>query len=446
MTEPGALERARAAVAAHFGLRIEDDRRAIFAAAVERRARAATGGDEAAYLARLEAGTAAELRAIARDLTVGETYFFRNRDHLRALAEVAIPARRAEARGRALRVLSAGCSSGEEPYTLAIVLRELAPPVEVVAFDVNPDALARARAGHFTRWALRETPTEVQARYFRARGAEYVLDPAIVSAVSFEERNLLDLASLGERPFDVVFCRNVLMYFAPDAARAAVAGLTAALAPGGYLFLGHAETLRGLSTAYELCHTHDTFYYRRRTADVAQLEPPREAPLAWHEEIARASGRVAVLTTHAAPATATPTPDLSTALALLHDAVALTDSGAFGEARAACARVLEIDALNAGAHYLLALCDEQAGDAVTAREHDRAAAYLDERFAMPRLHLGLLARRAGDLSAARRELERALLLIAGEDPARVLLFGGGFSRDALVALCRAELRATGDGA
>jgi chemotaxis protein methyltransferase CheR len=102
-----------------------------------------------------------------------------------------------------------------------------------------------------------------------------------------------------------------------------------------------------------------------------------------------------------------------------------------------------LDELNAGAHYVMALCREHAADAAAAIEHDRTAIYLDAGFAMPHLHLGLMARRAGDDDVARHEFSQALVLLAREDASRLLLFGGGFSRDALVALCRAELRVVG---
>src|SRR5207249_1702962 len=113
------------------------------------------------------------------------------------------------------------------------------------------------------------------------------------------------------------------------------------------------------------------------------------------------------------------------------------------EAERVCRHLLELDELNAGAHYLLALCREQAGDARAAVDHNQAAAYLDPGFAMPHVHLGLVARRGGDLETARRELEQAWVLLSREDPARILLFGGGFSRQALAELCRAALTACG---
>jgi chemotaxis protein methyltransferase CheR len=128
---------------------------------------------------------------------------------------------------------------------------------------------------------------------------------------------------------------------------------------------------------------------------------------------------------------------------LLLEATLLSHSGQHQAAEQRCAQLLSIDELNAGAHYVLALCREQAGDRDAAAEYDRIAAYLDPAFAMPRLHLGLLARRSGDRDAARREFAQALMLLRGEDASRLLLFGGGFHRDGLIALCESSLRDAG---
>lgn len=124
---------------------------------------------------------------------------------------------------------------------------------------------------------------------------------------------------------------------------------------------------------------------------------------------------------------------------MLLRAVLLTNSGDRAEAERVCLQLLEIDELNASAHYLVALCREAAGDPAGAADHDRSAIYLDPSFAMAHLHLGLMARQAHEQEQAARSLGQALLLLPSEDPARVVLLGGGFSRDALVKLCRAEL-------
>jgi chemotaxis protein methyltransferase CheR len=129
--------------------------------------------------------------------------------------------------------------------------------------------------------------------------------------------------------------------------------------------------------------------------------------------------------------------------ALLLRAVLLTNTGRLEESEEVCGRLLAVDELNAGAHYLMALCREHASDSAGAIEHGQAAIYLDAGFAMPHLHLGIMAKRSGDAATAQRELGQALILLAGEDASRLLLFGGGFSRDTLLQLCRTELRAAG---
>jgi len=500
----------RAVVGRQLGLQFEDGKLELLADVLQQRCEKWGRGNCTEYLDRLACpgGWPQELSAIATEITVGETYFFRNPDHFQALAETALPERlRARRDTRRLRILSAGCASGEEPYSLAILLRENAMQltgwkVEIVGIDLNRASLARAARGHYSPWSLRQTSPELQARYFRPDGRGFTLDDAIRRAVVLEERNLLDgdPAFWQAETFDVVFCRNVTIYFTPDAIRLVIARIAWTLAPGGFLFLGHAETLRGISQEFHLCHTHDTFYYQRRLAsDVHAAALGSGAALAspllglaeaadgagsWAESIEYAAERIATLARRpvhrprrardgvdpgAAPRANAAAP-LARALELLREerfadamevlralpaafgtdadaqllrAVLLTNSGELAEAENVCRRLLESDELNAGAHYLLALCREQAGDSRAAVDHNQAAAYLDPGFAMPHVHLALVARRAGDLETARRELEQAWVLLPREDSARILLFGGGFSRRALVELCRAELTACG---
>jgi chemotaxis protein methyltransferase CheR len=497
-TGPAAVERFRAAVTHNLGLHFEDAKLDVLADVLAHRLEA-TGQPPARYLARLEAGGVDEMAPLAQELTVPETYFFRHQEQFRALAEVAIPARMAAGNGeRCLSLLSAGCASGEEAYSLAVVAREAVDPswaVTVLGVDLNPAMLDKAALGRYSSWALRETPPHYQRRWFVPDGREFQLADAARTDVRFEAHNLSqdDPALWWPERYDVVFFRNVLMYFTPDHARAAVARTAAALKPGGYLFLGHAETLRGLSSDFHLRHTHGTFYYQRRDADerlvpqaaAAQRPVPAVAAVvddtaSWIDAIRRASERIERLTEPRPPAGEAPAGaaraaaprawDLARALELLRDerfaeagalvrglppeaardpdvlllAAALhTHAGQLADAEAACARLLEVDELSGGAHYLLALCREGAGDRRAAEHHDQIAIYLDPGFAMPHLHLGLLARRAGDREAARRELEQAALLLQREDSSRLLLFGGGFGRDALVALCRTELQSVG---
>jgi len=433
------------------------------------------------YLQRLStAASKEEVGNLARELTVTETYFLRNIEQFHAFIEVALPERAAAANGiRPVNILSAGCASGEEPYSMALAIREwqpqLAGAVAITAFDLNPAMLQKAARARYGTWALRSCPAELKARWFVRDGNDHVLDESIRRAVTFEARNLAQAAPefWREARFDIIFCRNILMYFSPAQAQAAIARMTYALAPGGYLFLGHAETMRGLSGDFHLCHTHDAFYYRRKDR-IGLAEPANEpmpmpmlpwqplnlpADTSWVQAIARASDRIHALATPAAatggasamaptsPA-ADPTSDPASDPAsdpdsLLLKAVSASHDGNLDDAEAACRALLDADDMSAGAHYVLALCREGRGDYAGALEHDRIAVYLDPDFAMPRLHIGLLTRRHGVRSTARQELETALTLLQREDPSRLLLFGGGFKRDALIALCRAELAALG---
>ena len=490
--DPDALARFRDAVARRLGLQFGDDKDA-FLADILRRHAAAIGLNDFWFLERLEnPGSAPEWRALIQALTVTETYFFRNPAQFAALRDAA----RRDSPDRPLNILSAGCASGEEPYSIAMSLADC--PAAIAAIDVNGAMLARAAIGRYSAWSLRETAPDRRARHFTASGNEFVLDPALRRAVSFEERNLAAEDAAFWRPgaFDVVFCRNVLMYFAPVIARQAIARIARSLNPGGLLFLGHAETLRGLSGDFDLRHTHGTFYYQRKPvlapAEARDAPPPDpiwdrvpqavdgagDTGLAWYEAIAGAAQRIRNIVTR--PPAAAPTPlaamDAGTAqpvahamalmadehyaeaLALLQglppDRAAQSDAlflrgvlmmhrGDVAGAEGICETLLRRDGDGAGAHYLMALCREAHGDRDAAARHDRHAVSLDPDFAMPRLHLGLLARRAGDQAEARRELARAETLLEAEEASRLLLFGGGFGRDALRALCRAELASAG---
>lgn len=492
------LQLFQSAIADKVGLRFDDGKLTFLAEVLGRRL-AARRLDAAPYLSSLANGAEGddELHALGRELTVGETYFFRHSEQFNALCGVVFPERMAiRAPQRALRLLSVGCSTGEEPYTFAILARQqaLEPAfrVSITAIDLNRDSLDHARRGVYSTWSLRETPPAVRERWFTPHERSFRLAPELRDAVRFHEHNLVQPHAELFSPdtYDVIFCRNVLMYFTPERMAEIVQRLTAALAPGGYLFLGHAETLRGLSQSFHLCHTHGTFYYQRKDA----LVPPPEA--AWHsvpgatagstaatgggwvdnwlQTVERSADRIRTLTgghaeqaasdreTPVAPpaerrdlqepmallaserfsealASLRTADDSADPAALLLRAALLTHQGELATAETTCRQLLELDELNAGAHYLLALCFERREQLAVAAEHARTAIYLDAGFAMPHLHLGLMARRSRDVEGARRELGQALWLLEREDPARLLLFGGGFTRSALLKLCRSEL-------
>src|ERR1035441_5580006 len=190
----------RAIVARRLGLQYEDGKLDYLAEVARRRMELVGSARFESYLERLIASPKGsdEFRALAEQLTVNETFFFRNADNFRAFAEIVLPERiRANTREKRLRILSAGCASGEEPYSLAVVVREALPDlgnwdVKILGIDVNPAVLAKATQARYSAWSLRATSEDAKRRYFRADGPDFVLDPAIQKMVTFEERNLVD--------------------------------------------------------------------------------------------------------------------------------------------------------------------------------------------------------------------------------------------------------------
>jgi chemotaxis protein methyltransferase CheR len=505
------LDRFAAAVVSRFGFHVhqhnQDQVDQVLRSCLER-----TGCDSAdAYIARFGDAEFArtELLEIARELTVPESYFFRHPEQFHALTEAALPERMKDRHAaRRLNVLSAGCATGEEAYSLSAAMTGVSAlhgwEVRIWGIDINPQLLQTARRARYSRWSLRALSETQRSRHFRQDGSVWVLETERLSPVRFESRNLLEEDPEFWRPdwFDVIFCRNVVIYFSPSAVRALIERLTDCLAPGGFLFLGPSETLRGISQDFHLRHTHGTFYYQRRRpheqSDVAARgvsgvqEPPMPSPAAsppgdraWMSTIAGAGTRIAELADRSrrqsddlagakcpGPACASahaldgirdllrqerfddaqraigslPHDAVADPDALLLQAVVLANRGEVSGAAEICRRLLARDELRPGAHYLLAFCDERRGDYRSAAEHDQTAIYLDPAFAMPRLHLGLLARRQGDVATARRQLDEALVLLAREDASRILLFGGGFDRAALVRFCRAQLDRCGGSA
>lgn len=437
------VARARDLVGAHAGFavgRLVDLERAL---AERQRAVRATRLED--YVARLEATatTGGEVQALAEALAVHETYFFRDPAQLAVFVDEALPERARARAGAKVRVLSAGAATGAEPYTLAILVAErrpdLAAGVQIVGVDLSRPAIRAAIAGRFSPWALRHTPPALRERWFSDEGGSFAVRPELRARVHFEQRNLVDedVVFFAPGAFDVVFCRNVLMYLEPARAREVVARLERALAPGGWIFLGPAETLRELGTGLVTTTSRDAVVHRaplRRASTAARAGAPagRAQPRAAPRATApRASTRptVAAAVRHV-PASTPPG---------LARAAELVERGDLAEAETACARCVAEDDLDPGAHYVLALCRERAGDAESALRHDHAAAYLDPTFAMPHVHMAVLARRAGDRASARRNLERAIDLLASEGDARIALFGGGLDREALTAICRTEL-------
>ena len=273
----------RELINAHAGLEYQDD--ALYAFERRLSERLATLGlpgfnDYYQYL-RLNRGGSAELDEALDLLTTKETYFFRQEYQLRALRDELLPklAQR-NARSRRLAIWSAGCSTGEEVYSVAIFVLESGLfdgwEVRVIGSDLSKRSVAAARRGVYRPSAFRSTPPEIRRTYFDERTDGSHIAESVKRLCHFGQLNLLDStrASIVGR-VDVVLCRNVLIYFDPRARARVIENLYDRLLPGGYLLLGHSESLWNVSTAFELCHLAEDLVYRKPMA-TGRLDPPGE--------------------------------------------------------------------------------------------------------------------------------------------------------------------------
>jgi chemotaxis protein methyltransferase CheR len=453
-----------------LGFRPEPTRAADVAAVLGERLRARGCSDARAYGRLLDDPyvRASEARVVADRLTVNETYFLREFAQLELIVRKIVPSL-IERGETPVRVLSAGCSTGEEPYGLALLLHEagVAPEqVELTGIDLSSSAIARARSARYSDWSLRNVPAALRARYFEREQKGFRLTDELRRRVRFEVVNVVDdgfFWSSGR--FDVVLCRNLLIYLSPEAIELAVARFARVLGEGGALFLGHAETSLG-GPCFEVDEAMGAFYFRRRSAGqrpslpLRSLRPLGEplprvaappscapAPTLQPAPLERADelGEVVELIRHerfedALACIEATELDEQSERGLLR-AVILTNLGRTAEAaRAAEARLERVPGCPF-AHYLLGLCQESRLSLDEARRHYARATELEPAFAMAQLRAGMLARRAGRVEEARQALEAALEDFPRQATRTLLLYGSGFARETLASLCRSELSA-----
>ncbi|MGP1271770.1 MAG: CheR family methyltransferase [Phycisphaerales bacterium] len=225
------------------------------------------------YIAFLTMGPyqADEFQEMFNRITINETSFFRNEPQLDVFEKTVLP-EMLEKRGstKRLRLWSAACSSGEEPYTMAIQLhRSLGIRLadwrtEILGTDISEKCLTIAAAGRYSSYALRSTPELVRQRYFKQDGMFFDLDPTVRSMVNFEKHNLKDrFAAKRHGRWDVIFCRNVMIYFDDDMKKQVVQMFYDQLADDGYLFIGHSESLRSLGVPFQQVPVPQGFCYRK---------------------------------------------------------------------------------------------------------------------------------------------------------------------------------------
>ncbi|AWN54057.1 protein-glutamate O-methyltransferase CheR [Methylobacterium sp. 17Sr1-1] len=410
---------------------------------VGRRMRARGVPDPAGYLLLLEESEA-EWAALEAEITIGETFFFRYAEQFAALRGTILPERIA-ARGeeRRLRIWSAGCSTGPETHSVGIVLHELLGDrlpdwrIGLTGTDINRDVLAVARRAVYGAWALRTLGAEERARYFRPgpREGTFALRPEFRGLARFEPQNLMSLldgtASLALTDYDLILCRNVLIYFHPDVVQALVRALAQRLRPGGWLLLGHAEPNPAFAEFLEPVSLPGTAAYRRpddgEMPDFASAqglvrglvpglaEPvpdwvPLLPPALPTPETPLASETVACKTPPPRPVTTKPAPIASDSpLATVR---ALADAGDLEASWRACRAALGQDPTDPRLRYYEGLLARARARPDEAERAFRGALYLDKEFVMAHYHLGLTLIAAGRAEAGRRAVANALRLAA----------------------------------
>ncbi len=405
---------------------------------------------------------ARELAALADELTVRETSFYRHPQQFQALTEHlrrSLPGLSTAAGPRPVRAWSAGCASGEEAYTLAAVLRDALPaawPVSVIGTDISEQAIAEARAGVYAARAFRAAPGELVGRYFERCEGRLAATAELRRLVEFRWHNLMDPLQ-GEPAFDVVFCRNVLIYFDTGARDVCLYNLSRALRPDGIVFFGPADLLTGANGLQPTSIGGVlAFQVARRTtvcADPATAPagqgpaPPRPAPCAtlpaclptpdvdalWQQADAalaagsqlRAAGLLETIQAH----------DPAHLDSRLEQILILVDAGQVEHALELCDTLLATPDLVADAYATAGIVQAAAGDAGRAIELLERAVAMDPSFAEAYVLLatfnGLIGK-PGDRIQALENAHRALQAEMRPDEARRLRrFAAGFSAASL---------------
>jgi chemotaxis protein methyltransferase CheR len=421
----------------------------------------------------------ARLQTVARHLTVGETYFFRDRKMFETLAERALRPLLQSRRGeRRLRLWSAACCTGEEAYTLAILLDTLGLPADwnitILATDINDQFLKKAESAIYGEWSFRETPAHFKRYFQRTAEGRYIVAPEIKERVTFSPLNLVDDSypslTTNTNAMDVILCRNVLMYFSPAQARRVVEKLRNCLALDGWLATSPMDGLPAAAADLQSLTLDGSIFHRRREAvgmapvrpihPVAafQVEPPVFVKPAWEPPVILpevAPPAAPKLDTTAAESLYAEGRHAEAARVVLESlengaipdaaacsllARACANQGRLAEAQQWCGRWLKMDKLNASGHYLAAVVAEEMGDEESARRSLCQALYLDPDFALAQFALGNLARRDGNHKEAKRCFGLALRLLRARQPDEVLAESEGMTAGRLQEMVASLMR------
>src|ERR1700674_274668 len=459
-------------IAETTGLHFPPERLADLERGVAEAARELGFADVAAYVCWLLSTppAKAQWQVLANHLTIGETYFFRDKKAFDILANHILPelVRVRRSGERRLRIWSAACSTGEEAYSLAILLRRVLPDwrgwhVSIVATDINTGFLQKAAAGIYGEWSFRDAPAGFKERYFNRTGeGRYAVRPEIKKLVNFAFLNLVEdvypSLATDTNAMDVIFCRNALMYFTPPQMCKAIGNLHRALVEGGWLVVSPSEASHTLFPQFVtvnfpgaiLFQKHDAMDWTERTSarpsETAEFVAPAiETPSRWAPQgpTGRSTQPPPALPSEApAPAAAAPPPyavaellyqqggyaeAAATLLAAFAEHVpeppafsllarALANQGKLTDALAWCDRWITADKLDSAGHYLRAVILLEQGDREQARASLQRAVYLHPDFVLAHFALGNLTRGLGRNVEADKHFANAQHLLRGYRP------------------------------
>jgi chemotaxis protein methyltransferase WspC len=373
--------------------------------AIETRMAASDTTDPHAYLDQLR-GSANELQALIEAIVVSETWFFRDREAFAALVSL-LRQKRPIGADAPLRILSLPCATGEEPYTIAMAMLDasFAPSQFCIdGIDISRPALALARAGLYGKNSFRGCDLDFRARHFTPEAPGYRIAQAVRDRVQFCEGNILEAGfTPGAKPYDAIFCRNMLIYFSAEAQDQAVRILVRCLAEDGTLFVGPSETALLLAHGLVSEDIPFSFGYRRKKpaagAEMSRhLPAPRFKPSAAARKPFQSKPKSAK---PAAPARGTNSLDQT-----LENIRLMADQGQLAEAAQQCERYLSLSGPASETFYLLALIRDAAGATAEAAGWYRKALYLDPAHREAMAHLSLLLEQQGDTAGARLLKER----------------------------------------
>ena len=413
--------------------------------------------------------TRPQIEILAGFLTVGETYFLRDPPTLEIFETEILPAflRSRSGTDRRLRIWSAGCASGEEPYSIAILLHRLIPNIKqwnitVVATDINPAALQKAVAGVYGKWSFRGTPSWFQKLYFTAEEhGRFRVSEQIRLMVSFEYLNLAEDSypslSSNTNAMDIIFCRNVLMYFTPETVRKVAGKLQRSLVDGGWLIVGPVEYSAVAHDGLEAVSYGSVTCYRKTVQEHPAAQEPVRAPPALSETLPEPARKpqpeieAGAEAPAAAPAALHPSFEAAWALyrqGLYPQAAALltelsagglpteamtllirsqANQGKLSEALSLCDQAVARDKLDPALYYLRAEILQEQGMFEEARVSLSRALYLDPKLVLAHFALGNLTLWRGNPEKAGKHFENALALLNDFAPEDILAGSEGMT-------------------